>query len=334
VQVEDVAGVGFTAGGAAQNQGYLTVGDGVFGEVVIDNQRVLPLIHEVFTHGTAGVGGEVLHGGAVGGGGTHDDGVLHGAGFFEFGDESGDVRALLTDGDVDAVERTVTGHGALLGEFVLLGLGDDGVQRDGGLAGGTVTDNELTLAAANRDHGIDGQNAGLYRLVYALAGDDARGNLFHGVEVRGFNGAFAVQGVAQCIYDTSEQGGPYRYLEQAACCLAGVSFFQPQGVADDHGADFVLFEVHGKPHHPAGEFYHFVEHGVAQTFYACDAITNGFHGADVFADGCRGDVADLCFEFLYDIAHTRDRLLTWLKRGGCVLKNGVDPGMPEPGRMC
>ncbi len=63
--------------------------------------------------------------------------------------DAGDVGELLADGDVDAVERLVVLQLALLGGLVLLGLGNDGVHRDGGLAGGTVTDDELALAAAD-----------------------------------------------------------------------------------------------------------------------------------------------------------------------------------------
>jgi hypothetical protein len=44
-------------------------------------------------------------------------------------------------------------------------LVDDRVDRDGGLAGLAVADDELALAAADRDHGVDGLDAGLHRLV-------------------------------------------------------------------------------------------------------------------------------------------------------------------------
>ncbi len=49
-------------------------------------------------------------------------------------------EAFLTDGAVDADE-------------IVLGVVDDGVEQDGGLAGLTVTDDELALAAADGDPG-------------------------------------------------------------------------------------------------------------------------------------------------------------------------------------
>lgn len=78
VEVEDVTGVGLTTRGTAEQQGHLTVSDGLLGQVVIHNQRVLAVVTEVLAHGGTSVGGEVLEGGGIGGGGRHNDGVLQG----------------------------------------------------------------------------------------------------------------------------------------------------------------------------------------------------------------------------------------------------------------
>ena len=61
-------------------------------------------------------------------------------------------RALLADGDIDT-------------DNVLALLVDDGVEADRGLAGLAVADDQLTLAAADRDHGVDRLDAGLERHV-------------------------------------------------------------------------------------------------------------------------------------------------------------------------
>ena len=67
-----------------------------------------------------------------------------------------DGRLLLADGDVEA-------------ENALALLVDDRVDRDGGLAGLAVADDELALTAADRDHRVDGLDAGLERLLDRLA---------------------------------------------------------------------------------------------------------------------------------------------------------------------
>src|SRR3546814_20111588 len=81
---------------------------------------------------------------------------------FQYLHELGDAGALLADGDVDAVEllRLVV---ALVDRLLV----DDGVERDGGLAGLAVADDELALAAADRDQRVERLEAGLHRLVQA-----------------------------------------------------------------------------------------------------------------------------------------------------------------------
>jgi hypothetical protein len=68
VQVEDVARIGLAAGGPAQQQRDLAVGLGVLGQVVVDDQRVLALLHELLADGAAGVGRKVLERGRLGSG--------------------------------------------------------------------------------------------------------------------------------------------------------------------------------------------------------------------------------------------------------------------------
>ena len=123
-------------------------------------------IAEVLAHGAAGEGRQVLHGRGVGGGGRDHDGVLHGAVIFERLHHLRDGGALLADGDVDA------DHVAAL-------LIDDGVEGDGGLAGLAVADDQLALAAADRDHGVDGLDAGLHAAAFTgWRVDDAGGQAF------------------------------------------------------------------------------------------------------------------------------------------------------------
>ena len=92
--------------------------------------------------------------------GDDDDRVLHRAGLLQPLDDGGDGGRLLADGDVDA-------------DDALPLLVDDRVDRDRGLAGAAVADDQLALAAADRDHRVDRLDAGLQRLLHRLAHDDA-----------------------------------------------------------------------------------------------------------------------------------------------------------------
>ena len=124
-------------------------------------ERVALAVAEIFAHRAAGVGRDVLHRRRIGRGGRHHDGVLHGAVVFERLHHLRHGGALLADGDVDA------NHVAAL-------LIDDRVERDGGLAGLAVADDQLALAAADRNHRIDGLDAGLQRLLHRTAVHHAR----------------------------------------------------------------------------------------------------------------------------------------------------------------
>src|SRR5690606_6084285 len=89
-------------GRAAQQQGNLAIRPGLLGQVVVHDQGVFAAITEVLAHGAARVGGQVLHGGGIGRGGGHDDGVFQRAVFFELAHHVVDGGSLLADGDVHA----------------------------------------------------------------------------------------------------------------------------------------------------------------------------------------------------------------------------------------
>ena len=75
------------------------------------------------------------------------------------------VGLLLADRDVDAVERPIVRVAGRFGRPVEARLADDRVDADGGLAGRAVADDQLALAAADRDHRVDRHDAGLHRLA-------------------------------------------------------------------------------------------------------------------------------------------------------------------------
>ena len=65
VVIEDITGVGLTTGGTSEEEGHLSVSDGLLGEIVVDDQGVLAVVSEVLTDGAAGVGSQELEGGSL-----------------------------------------------------------------------------------------------------------------------------------------------------------------------------------------------------------------------------------------------------------------------------
>ena len=199
VQVEDVTRVGLTARRAAQQQGHGAVGVGLLREVVEDDEDVLALVHPLLADGRTGVRRQVLEAGRVGRRGGDDGRVLQRAGLFQRAAHGGDGGALLADGDVDAADLLLRVAGA-----PVVALVDDRVDGQGGLAGLAVTDDQLTLATADRGHRVDGLVAGLHRLVHRLTGHDARSLQLQGAAAGRLDLAEAVDRVAERVDDAAE----------------------------------------------------------------------------------------------------------------------------------
>ena len=143
VQIKDIPWERFAARRPAQQQRNLPIGNRVLGKIVINDQRVLAIIAEVFAHRRAGIRRHELHRGRIAGRGADDDGVIHRTGLLQRLHHTDDGGFFLADGDVDALH---------VAPFLI----DNGVDADGRLAGLAVADDELALAAADRNHRIDG----------------------------------------------------------------------------------------------------------------------------------------------------------------------------------
>ena len=161
MQIEDVPGIGLPSGWTPQQQTQLTIGIGVFAQVVVNAECIFVLFnHEVFGHGTARIRRDVLQRGAVRGRSRDHHGVVHRSVTLEGVDNFGDGTGPLTDGHIDT-------------DNALAFLVDDRIQGDGGFAGLTVADNQLALASTDGDHGIHTLETGLQRLLDGLSLGDA-----------------------------------------------------------------------------------------------------------------------------------------------------------------
>ena len=134
------------------------------------------------------------------GGGSNDNGVLHGVVLLKSLDELSDGRTLLADGNVDAVKLL----GLVVGVVPPL-LVEDGVKSDGSLTGLTVTNDQLTLATADGNHGVDGLETSLYGLVDGVTGENTGGLLLGTTLLSGLDGTLAVDGVAEGVNDTAKK---------------------------------------------------------------------------------------------------------------------------------
>ena len=245
MQVEDVAGVSFASRRATQGQRHLTVSNSLLGQVVIGDKHVaaevlgasglavFAVVHEVLAHCSTGHRRDVLQRCGRGCRSGDNDRVLHGAMLLEGLAHVSNRGGLLADGDIDA-------------DHALAALVEDSVDGDGGLTGLTVTDDELTLTAANRHHGVDSEQTGLNRLAHRGTIDDAGSLELDGATVRSDDVAQAVDGLAERIDDAAEHGTAHGDIHNAASGAALVAFLDGVDGTEQNGADLVTVKVLGK----------------------------------------------------------------------------------------
>ena len=265
MQIKDVAGIGLTSGRTVQQQGDLTVGNRLLGEIVIDDEDILSLVHEIFAHGRACIRRDIEHRGGLGRAGADHDGIIHRIVLAQLLHTACHRRLLLADGDIDA-------------DHVLALLVDNGVDGDRRLAGLTVADDQLTLAASDGDQGVDGLDTGLHRNRHRTARNHAGGRALNRPSLGGVDFTAAVDGIAEGIDHTADHLLAHRNFDDASAAADLIAFLQAGIVAQQHDADVVLLQVH---HHAAQipvEFNQLARHGIRYAGDAADAVGDADNG--------------------------------------------------------
>src|SRR4051794_40842769 len=249
------------------------------------------VVAKIFAHGAAGERRKILHRRRVGGGSGDDDGIFQRALLFQHFDELRDGRALLADRDIDAIQLDLLVAGGV--ERLLV---QDGVERDRGLAGLAVADDQLALAAADRDQRVDGLQAGRHRLVHRLARDDAGRLDVDAHALLGLDRALAVDRIAERVDHAAEQALADRGVNDGPGALDGLAFLDLAVGAEDHDADIVGFEIE---RHAAGavfELHHLAGLDIVEAVDAGDAVAHGQHLSDFGNLGLLAEILDLVLQ--------------------------------------
>lgn len=277
VEIEDISWVGLSTGGSSQQERHLSVGDGLLGQIVVDDEGVSSVVSEELTDGGSGVGGQELEWGGVGGGGGNDDGVLHGVLLLEDVDDVGDGGLLLSDGDVDAVELLdlVTGFEVLL-------LVDDGIDGDSSLSGLSISDDELSLSSSDWDQTIDGLKSGLHWLVDGLSGDDTWGSDFDELSLGGLDGSLSVDGVSEGVQDSSDHLVSDGDVDDGSGSSDDITFSDFSIVTQDDDTDVIGFQVQGHTSDSGGELDQFSGLDLGQSENSGNTVSDGDDGTGFF----------------------------------------------------
>src|SRR3989338_1930786 len=207
MKVENVARVRLAPRRAPQEQRELAVCHRLFGEVVVYDDDVLAFVHKILADGRARKRREILQSRRRGSRRVDDDGIFERALLAQLFNDARGLRFLLPDRDVYANRPPL---------FRRVALADDGVYRDGGLPGAAVADDELALAAPDRDHRVDRLDAGLHGLRDGAPVDDAARLPLDRHERRFLERALSVQRLAQGVDDAPQKLLARRHREHAA----------------------------------------------------------------------------------------------------------------------
>ena len=220
----------------------------------------------------------------------------------------GDRRALLADGDVDAADLLLR-----VARGPVLALVQDRVDRDRGLAGLAVADDQLALATADRGHRVDGLDAGLHRLGDRLTLDDRGGLQFEDAALGALDRAEAVERVAERVDDATEVGVADRDREDLAGAADLHALLDAGEVTEDDDADLADVEVLGEAADAVLELEKLVGHRRGQALDAGDAVAGLDHSADLVAGrGVRGVTRDEALQRVPDLLRP-DRQLGHLR---------------------
>ncbi len=262
MEIEHVSGISLASRGTAQQQRDFAIRRSVLGKIVIDHQRVLAVVAEELAHGTRSVRGQVEHWRGLRCRCRNHDGVLHGAVIFQHLHHLGNRRALLPDGAVDTNQ-------------VVAFAVDYRVQRHGGLTGLTVADDELALAAANRDHGINCLDSGRHGLTHRLAINHARSNTLNRDEFAGGDRTFAIHRLTKRVHHAADHGFTGRHRHDFSCALYLAAFFDLRVITQQHRANLIFFQVHRQSRHAVPELEQFAGHDFVQAMNAGDSVAEG-----------------------------------------------------------
>ena len=246
-------------------------------------QRVLPVVEEVLAHRAAGERRHPLDRRGLLGGRGDDDRVLHRARVAQPLDDLRDRRALLADRDVDA-------------DDVAAALVQDRVDRDRGLARRAVADDELALAAADRDHRVDRLEARLQRLLHRLALDDAGRLELERAALGRLDRAEPVERVAERVDDAAEQALADRDAHDLARAAHGLALLHVLPLAEERRADVVLLEVERDAGDAVLELEPLERDAVLEAVDAGDAVADLEDGADLREVGLDVELLDSVLE--------------------------------------
>jgi len=221
----------------------------------------------VLSNGRTGVRGKIFEASGVRSGRGNDSGVFHRSGSLKCALYTSNRGTFLTNGDIDTANLLSGVAGFPVGFLV-----DDGVDRDGSFTSLAVANDELTLSSTHGNHGVDGLNSGLKRLVNTSSGHDAWCLKLQGTTLCALDGTQTINRVSQRVHDPSKISLTHRHRENLTSPGNFLPRLDPAELTQNNNTDFVLVEVLSQTQGAIGELHQLVGHTSWQSLDVGDAI--------------------------------------------------------------
>ena len=183
-----------------------------------------------------------------------------------------------------------------LSSFVKLALVNNGVNGDGRFTRLAVTDDQLALAAADGDHGVDGLDTGLKRLVYRLPEDNPRRFAFQRqFESLAFDIALTVDRFTQWVHNPAYKAFADVDGSNAAGAMYTRAFANAFTRAHEHHTHVIFFQVQHDSLNTGLKLHQFTGLSVIQSINTGNTVSYLKNGAIFLQFGGRAKTGELLF---------------------------------------
>ena len=280
MQVEHIPGVRLPARRAPQEQRHLAVRPGVLGQIVVHDQRVLALVHEILRHRTPGIRRQVLQRSGVRRIRRNNYRVLQRPVLLQRRNDSRHLRRFLPDRHVHTRQVAAL-------------LVDDAVHTQHRLPSVAVSDDQLPLAPSNRHQRVHCLDAELHRLRHRLPRHHSGRDPLNPHRLGRLDRTFPIDRLPEGIHHPSQQPLPHRHLDDTARAPDLVPLFDRQVIAQDHRANPILLQVQRQTRDSARKLQQLVVAGIGQTMNAGDAVPRRHNHAHVDERQLTAELLDL-----------------------------------------
>jgi len=275
MEVENITRVSLTTRRSSEEEGHLSVGNSLLGQIVVDDKGVHAVVSEEFSESASGVGGDELEGSSIGGCGSNNNGVLEGVLLSEGLHNVGNGGSLLSNSNVDAVKLLVLVTG-VEGSFLV----KDGINGDSGLTGLSISNDKLTLSSTDGHEGIDTLKSGLHGLSDGFSGDNSGGLELDSLSLGGINGTESIDGNTEGIDDSTEESMADRDIDNGSGSLDDITFLDFSIVSEHDDTDVISLQVKSHTLNSGVELNHLSGLNLGETEDTGNTISNGDNSSE------------------------------------------------------